>query len=168
MVDEAGYPPTAAIEGTGPLGDAVVLAYSGIGNDRRFVGPLIRSRRHATLAEAARALGERYLETGDEGCATRAIDILVGLAAVFPRWPVMEVQSFPRPARFFINPPRPYNHWVHYKWRHTHNYDVPEDLTFAYDFVYNSPTWERYPDGRARVEADLLREIGRASCRERG
>lgn len=157
VVNEERYPPTDAFEGTGPLGDPVVLAYSGVGNDRRFVGPLMRNLRHLKLAEAARALGEQYLATEDEAMAERAVAILLHFAEVFPHWPVMEVQAFPRPAKFFINPPRPHTHWVHYKWRHTHNYDIPEDLTFAYDFVYHSPAWDQHPGGRERVENDLLR-----------
>jgi hypothetical protein len=117
----------------------------------------MRNRRHAELAKAARALGRRYIETGNEDDAVRAIDILQRFAEVFPRWPVIEIRAFPRPAQFSINPDRPYNHWVHYKWRHTHNYDVPYDLTFAYDFVYNSPEWDRRPGTRESVENDLLR-----------
>ena len=157
VITEKDFPPNKEVEGTGPKGDHIVFRYSQKGYKLWPVVALMHNLRHQKIAEAARALGRRYCDTGDEKYAARAVAILDKFAQVYPRWPVVETQHFPRPAKFIIQPDRPYDHWVHVKWRHSHNYDVPYDLTFAYDFVYNAKEWKKRPGARERVENDLLR-----------
>ena len=157
IVNERSHPPTNAIEDRGPKGDRVVLGYHNRGSQKILVGPSLRNARHQKIAEAARALARRYHDTRDERFAAYAVAILDKFAQVYPHWPVIEIRSFPAPARYFIEPERPYDHWVHFRWRHSYNYDVPYDLVFAYDLVYNSDEWKNRPGARERVETDLLR-----------
>lgn len=156
VVDEHTLPLDQSLTGQNLLGETVTYHYHQREHTLFPIPARIRFLRHERLAEAARALAERYHQNRDPGCANLAAAILQRFAEVYPHWPVIETTR-PRTYStvFEIGPPRPYDHWGFGRWGQRFMYEIPQDLVFAYDLAYDAPAWTA--DGRQRVEDELLR-----------
>ena len=162
VVDDQTMPLESTLTGENDLGETVTYRYHQDGYTQYFIPGQIRRRRHERLAEAARALAERYHATGDAAAGELAVRILVRFAEVYPHWPTIENT---RPASYkyvyAIDPQRPYDHWGFGRWSRLFMYEIPQDLVFAYDFAYGAQGWT--DESRQRVENDLFRPAYRLS-----
>jgi len=155
-VDETTFQLDQTLTGPNLLGETVTYRYHQDGNTLYTIPARIRWLRHDRLAEAARALAERYQASHDSASGNLAAAILLRFAEVYPHWPVIETTK-PRTYRtvFAIGPPRPYDHWGFGRWGQRFMYEIPQDLVFAYDLAYDAPAWTAA--ARKQVEDDLLR-----------
>lgn len=149
------------ISGPNLLGESVTYALSGVRPGPVGIAATIRFRRHHEMAAAARALGETYHATGDEALAHRSVQIMARFAEVYPHWPVFRRGGKPYWRIWTIGPERPWSDWLYGRWSDLFMYEIPQDLVFAYDLVYESPAWEELSlegeDLRRRIEETLFR-----------
>ncbi len=161
-ITASSLPIDTELTGVNELGETITYRCATVDRNPVCLAGAIRYARHHEMAAAARALGERYHATGDEALARRAIQILDRFAEVYPHWPLV---STSKPAsylwRYDMNPQPPYDHWGVGKWTRLFMYEIPQDLVFAYDLVYEADAWNRLAnDGmrlRRRIEDVLFR-----------
>ncbi len=144
-------------ETSGPnlLGETVTYTLSTVRPGPVGIAATIRFRRHFEMAAAARALGEAYHESGDEALARRSVQIMARFVEVYPHWPVFQRGGKPYWRVWTIGPPRPYSDWLYGRWSDLFMYEIPQDLVFAYDLIYEATAWEEL----AQEGEDLRREI---------
>ncbi len=110
------------------------------------------------FAGRAQDLGELYQLTKDRAYARRAGLILDAFARYYPGFLVS--QDWPhRPKGFVLTPPYPSGGGKWGRWRHD---EMPTDLVYAYDAIYNSGELERLSaetetDVKKRIEEDFFR-----------
>ncbi|MGM0492718.1 MAG: hypothetical protein ACQER1_07225 [Armatimonadota bacterium] len=145
------------LSGENPLGEMVTYECATVDRNPVCLAGAIRYARHHEMAAAARALAETYHETGDEALADRAVRTMERFAEVYPHWPIVKT-SKPRSYlwRYEINPPRPWDEWGVAKWTRLFQYEIPQDLLFAYDLTYDAGAWD--DNLRRTVEDTLFRD----------
>ncbi len=153
------YPEDETVEVTNPLGARVSYPCCVDDSGRRYFFSA-RAWWYARfyLAERARDLGRFYQMTGDARYARRSTLILHTFACHYPGYLVC-LDEVHRPKAFHNKPPFPRRGGKWGEWRYQ---EIPTDLVFAYDSVFESGELERLSeesgsDVRRTVEEGFFR-----------
>ncbi len=140
------FPCDQTVEATNPLGGKVTYAVRVQDGYQYFIPAKVRRERHQALSQVCLAAARLYHRTGEEKYAHLALLIMERFAEVYPGWCVHRDHSW---WEKHIIEERP---WPYFggKWHSWFHLDMPIDLIFAYDLIYDSEML------RARQEATFL------------
>ncbi|MDA0709190.1 MAG: heparinase II/III family protein, partial [bacterium] len=152
------YPENRVMTVTNPVGKSVDYPFWEDATGYRYLFSA-KAWREARVYFSSRAqdLGELYQLTGEGQYARRAALILDTFARYYPGFLVSEDLPH-RPKGFALSPPYPSMGGKWGRWRHD---EMPTDLVYAYDSIYDSGALEALTqasgeDVKARVEQDLF------------
>ena len=152
------YPEDKALTVVNPVGKTVEYPYWEDKTGYRYLFSA-RAWREARGYFSARSedLGNLYQMTGDRAYARRAALILDAFARYYPGFLVSSDRAYEQKG-FVLQPPYPNNGGKWGRWRHD---EMPIDLIYAYDSIFNSGELERLSeesgaDVRARIKNDLF------------
>lgn len=153
------YPEDRVMKVVNPVGVEVEYPYWEDATGYRYLFSA-RGWREARsyFSSTAQRFGELYQMTGDRTYARRAALILDAFARYYPGFLVS--RDWPhRPKGFAMEPPYPNGGGKWGRWRHD---EMPTNLVFAYDSIYESGELERLSeamgtDVKARIEDDFFR-----------
>lgn len=153
------YPEDQVMKVVNPVGVEVAYPYWEDATGYRYLFSA-RGWREARsyFSNTAQRFGELYQLTGDRAYARRAALILDAFARYYPGFLVS--RDWPhRPKGFATEPPYPNGGGKWGRWRHD---EMPTNLVFAYDSIYDSGELERLSeevgvDVKARIEDDFFR-----------
>lgn len=134
------FPSDRSIQFINPHGKKIIYRYHSNGGGRYFIPGKIRRERHLTLSKAALASAMLYHHTKKEKYANLALIIIDRFADVYPSWCVhydhvkwLKGVAEKRPWPYFGG-----------KWNYWHYLDMPIDLIYAYDLIYDSKALYEY------------------------
>ncbi len=153
------YPEDRVMRVTNPVGGEVEYPYweDETGYKLLFTARGWREAR-SYFSNRAEDLGELYQMTGDRQYARHAVLILDAFGRYYPGFLVS--RDWPhRPKGFALEPPYPSGGG---KWGRWASSEVPSDVVYAYDWIYDSGELERLSeetgvDVKARIENDFFR-----------
>ncbi len=153
------YPEDRVMKVVNPVGVEVAYPYWEDATGYRYLFSARGWREARTyFSRIAQLFGELYQMTGEQPYARRAALILNAFARYYPGFLVS--RDWPhRPKGFATEPPYPNGGGKWGRWRHD---EMPTNLVFAYDSIYNSGELERLSeemgtDVKARIENDFFR-----------
>ena len=153
------YPEDRVMKVVNPVGVEVAYPYWEDATGYRYLFSARGWREARTyFSRIAQLYGELYQMTGERVYARRSVLILDAFARYYPGFLVS--RDWPhRPKGFATEPPYPNGGGKWGRWRHD---EMPTNLVFAYDSIYNSGELERLSeemgtDVKARIENDFFR-----------
>ena len=153
------YPEDRVMKVVNPVGVEVEYPYWEDATGYRYLFSARGWREARTyFSRIAQLFGELYQMTGEQPYARRAALILDAFARYYPGFLVS--RDWPhRPKGFATEPPYPNGGGKWGRWRHD---EMPTNLVFAYDSIFDSGELERLSeemgtDVKARIENDFFR-----------
>ena len=153
------YPEDRVLKVTNPVGEAVAYPYW---EDREGKRYFFSAKgwwcARFYFASRAKDMGALFQATGARTYARRAALILDAFARYYPGFLVC-LDEVHTPKAFYREPPFPRRGGKWGEWRYI---EIPTDLVFAYDWIYDSGELERLSeavgaDVRERIEKDFFR-----------
>ncbi len=153
------YPEDRVLKVINPIGEEVAYPYwEDDKGEQYFFGAKGWWCARFYFASRAKDLGELYQMTGERAYARRAALILSTFARYYPGFLVC-LDEVHTPKAFYREPPFPRRGGKWGEWRYT---EIPTDLVFAYDWIYDSGELEQLSDEvgvdvKERIENDFFR-----------
>jgi hypothetical protein len=134
------FPADRVLKANNPQGKKITYQFYTTGGYQYFIPGKIRRERHLALSRAALSAARLYYRTKEEKYAHLSLVIIDRFAEVYPEWCV-HYDHIKKDKGVAEKRPWPY---FGGKWNHWYHLDMPIDLIFAYDLIYDSQALYEY------------------------